>query len=467
VGITYVPTTAISLDELDAMGNLTIPRAVGYAAGMINFFFRGQLMLSSPPDGLYGVLDQATAHSVSADGIPVVSGGAVFGFKTIRVRVRNLTPDLAESGSGRVVPQTMKGGKLVAIARYHRNPCYQPNLSGEYTTMINKDGTTVNGVPSGCGNGRTEWQEISVSAPVQLDSNGNLPGTSAVIDPNQVSACANVGNINTGAVGVDPACVNSSALMEFDFSNDPIPVNATDLFLQVAYRGQLGEESDGIAVGTVDLQEPNYDVFVNNSDWSYSGTWTQIPVAQQLQETDGLVCFNSQAIATNITRNPGEFNWLVTLTDQPYVLVGEMSQFNGEPTLLGTDVQMIPRQSDMENGGTFVNYVHNTRFNIDQGMHYLRGVTTGSDWHITTFNVGPAQTLQDYGQIENLTPDIGGDKGPDVPIPTQLQFTSAADPTCQQNFPGPYPGISSQPLTKYANSLIRRPATSNLMMSPQ
>lgn len=56
----------------------------------------------------------------------------------------------------------------------------------------------------------------------------------------------------------------------FDFSMDPIPVNATDLFIQVVYRGVLGAETDGIAVGTLDIREPTYYAAWNNTDYFYN-----------------------------------------------------------------------------------------------------------------------------------------------------------------------------------------------------
>jgi hypothetical protein len=47
-------------------------------------------------------------------------------------------------------------------------------------------------------------------------------------------------------------------------------VNATDLFIQVVYRGQLGQETDGIAVGIIDTQEPTIVGAWNNTDHYYS-----------------------------------------------------------------------------------------------------------------------------------------------------------------------------------------------------
>lgn len=163
------------------------------------------------------------------------ASGRVFGFKKLRVRVRNVTmtdangnPTLLDAGSGTFVPQDMHAGvdssgnptgRLVAIARYHRNPCYQPDLSGEYVTMPNPTtgvpDPTDRRVPSGCSleETRSALQEISVSAPVALDVSGNLPGnTSGAINP-----CINVGNVNTGTHAAGADCESESVLAEFDF----------------------------------------------------------------------------------------------------------------------------------------------------------------------------------------------------------------------------------------------------------
>src|SRR5205814_7962921 len=63
--------------------------------------------------------------------------------------------------------------------------------------------------------------------------------------------------------------------VSFDFSANKIPISATDLFLQVVYRGKLGEEPDAVVVATKDISEPTYiaeysrwDQFMYCSSWS-------------------------------------------------------------------------------------------------------------------------------------------------------------------------------------------------------
>jgi hypothetical protein len=132
----------------------------------------------------------------------------------------------------------------VAIARYHRNSCYKPDLSGERVQSYAPPPGLIITEPT-CSSGevvRTDYQEISVSAPLTVVA----------------------GELDVGA-GLEAEKV-------FDFSADPIPVNATDLVLQVAYRGPLGDEFDAVAVGMLDTREPTFVTFWNNTDYWWNGS---------------------------------------------------------------------------------------------------------------------------------------------------------------------------------------------------
>ena len=241
--------------------NVLLPRAVSYSAGLINYFFRGTIQVDAPQDGLFGLVDHALAHSVDADGYPhctaTVPGAAgepdfctansIYGFTKIRLKIRNNTPAIVESGTGTSAAQTMSATsatpaatdpQLVAVARYHRNLCYQATLQGE--AVVDYQGNvTQNNCTAG---NRTGYQEISVSMPLAISA-------------------ANLNGPNSYAVA-------------FDFSSDPIPINATDLFIQVVYRGQLGAEPDGIAMGMIDVSEPTYLTLWNDSDYAgCNGAW--------------------------------------------------------------------------------------------------------------------------------------------------------------------------------------------------
>ena len=64
----------------DAVTKL-VPKAVEYSAGLINYFFRGEMEISLPEEGVYGIVDHAVTN-VKGDG-----------FKLIKMKVKNTTAD--------------------------------------------------------------------------------------------------------------------------------------------------------------------------------------------------------------------------------------------------------------------------------------------------------------------------------------------------------------------------------------
>lgn len=231
--------------------NALIPRAIAYSTGLINFFFRGALEIEPIDQRVFAVLNQGEPHIVDSNGWPRrAAAGPVFGFEKVRLKIRNITAPITEPGvGGAVVPQTVgTDGQLIAIARYHRNLCYKRDMSGErvqgYAPPPLISGAIVE--PNcAAGSTRSVFQDISVSVPIAINSAADLPG---------------------GAGAPLPASVEKL----FDFSIDPIPVNATDLIMQVVYRGTLGEEPESIALGALDVREPTYYAAWNNTDFYFS-----------------------------------------------------------------------------------------------------------------------------------------------------------------------------------------------------
>jgi hypothetical protein len=107
---------------------------------------------------------------------------------------------------------------IQAVARYKRIPDYSPDLFN-----YPPDGEVMKGVEF----------SYSISAPVTITSlSSTIP-----------------------------------AEFTFDFSNNPIPAGITDLYLQVIFKGTLGNEKDiAVAVGMKDLMEPTHHVFWNLTD---------------------------------------------------------------------------------------------------------------------------------------------------------------------------------------------------------
>jgi len=112
------------------------------------------------------------------------------------------------------------------VAKYRLNTCHQADLSGD------------DGGPTFAGNGCRSTEEYV-----------------AVSDPYGVAGVAN----------------SFGAPLTFFFPpSAPIPINASDLSLQVVFRGKLGQEDDAIAVTTQDVGEPNFVAIGNITDWAFS-----------------------------------------------------------------------------------------------------------------------------------------------------------------------------------------------------
>ncbi len=144
----FPPEFAYVLDDVvfEDYASLLLPRAVGYSAGLLDYFLRGRMKLT--------VTDLESSHGV-------ITGALV--------RLANITPGQV-SGLGTLVATALSKGKVVAVSRQQ---------------------------------------------------------TVEVTDIEQELA--------------------------FDFRENPIPVDAEDLFLTVVYSGPLGLEADAVMVGGIEL----------------------------------------------------------------------------------------------------------------------------------------------------------------------------------------------------------------------
>ncbi|MBS0319936.1 MAG: hypothetical protein JSR18_05295 [Proteobacteria bacterium] len=133
------------------------------------------------------------------------------GFTKLKLKVRNTN---ARS-------EAMTKGTAVAVIRFRNNTCYTSDLHGQY-------GSPDVAAPFDC---RDDKEQVATSEPQPL-------------------------SLASG----------EERQLEFDLSNHPLPFSASDIYVQVVYRGQLGKENDAIAVGTVDLPEPLFFALMNITD---------------------------------------------------------------------------------------------------------------------------------------------------------------------------------------------------------
>ena len=191
------------------------PRAVGYSAAFLNYFFRGVVEVTVPDSGIYALAKDADQ-----------------GFRTIRVSVRNVT----ETG------EEMAGGTIELVIKF-KLADEDPFRSGEVRT---KPGVFYK-VVSLPGNANT----IPRDPPLEL-----------VFD-----LCP--------GIAPEESCPNA------------LPVIATDVYIQVVYKGKLGDEEVDVAVGFNDISEPTpIDTFNNTDMMCLYGNWYVSGSAEAIAAVD-------------------------------------------------------------------------------------------------------------------------------------------------------------------------------------
>jgi hypothetical protein len=195
----------------DAASKL-IPLAVRYSAGLIDYFFRGEMQITPPTGGLYGLIDAGDTSSNCKD---------TCGFKKIKLKVKNATASI------NAVAQDMTAGTLQAVVKFSRNRCYERGFLNE-----SSDKTPW---------GPTEINSCLLTLQTQAD------GTSVYEPLEEIVVSEPITGFNLGA--------GAERELTFTFAT-PIPINAWDVRLQTVFKGTLGQEEESVAVGTRQLSAP-------------------------------------------------------------------------------------------------------------------------------------------------------------------------------------------------------------------
>lgn len=211
-----------------------IPRAVGYSANLMAYFFRGEIEIGAPDTYVYSVIDGGLSPQE---------------FKFIKAKLRNVSAGEKDENGAVIAYEDMKAGELIAVAKYKERTDYVEDLSNDPPEEPSED---------------TPFSS-SVSAPIPI------------------------------------AGLSSETPEEFtfDFSNDPIPAGVTDLYLQVVFKGTLGnEENIAVAVGMKDLSEPMHLTYWNSTD--YFVLYGELKTAEEI-ENDPLVSLYGYIYPYNVT----------------------------------------------------------------------------------------------------------------------------------------------------------------------
>ena len=174
-----------------------IPRAIGYSAALLDYFFRGSIEITLPSNqyhsGVYSMIEDPDQ-----------------GFTHIILNARNTTPG----------GDKMTGGSIELVVKY------------------------------------------------KLTLNGEDPFQSKYIETTE-----SYSYITAEAKNISEIPRNESVELEFELK-EALPINATDVTINLVYRGALGNEQDAIAVGYKDISEPTpLDFFSNLDKICLAGGW--------------------------------------------------------------------------------------------------------------------------------------------------------------------------------------------------
>ncbi|MBW2170293.1 MAG: hypothetical protein JRG69_13745, partial [Deltaproteobacteria bacterium] len=101
-----------------------IPRAVGYSAGLLDYFFRGSIEILALEGFLYSIIDGSISPQQ---------------FTYIKANLRNVTPKEKNEQGDIISYEQMGPGTLIAVAKYKKRTDYQPDLSTDPPTAGSRD----------------------------------------------------------------------------------------------------------------------------------------------------------------------------------------------------------------------------------------------------------------------------------------------------------------------------------------
>jgi hypothetical protein len=267
---------------------LLIPRAVGYSAALLDYFFRGDIRLeyTTTPrpgfviknktdenmDGLFKVLydnknDQRVKNMSGNFSLGKQSAGAVFDITH--------PSDAKEPGKYIIAFRGTMGNEKEAVAGYVTTRLLEITPPAQFIYSMT-DGSGADPyfrnirakVKNASPGEQMKTGTILAVAKYKLDT-ADPVFLYSISDPQPI-------DLSSG----DPAELN------FDFDYDPIPLDITDLYLEVVFKGTIGNETDAIASGIKDISEPTpIDIFNDTDKSCINGVWYPAADAIDLMDT--------------------------------------------------------------------------------------------------------------------------------------------------------------------------------------
>lgn len=253
-----------------------IPRAVGYSAALVNYFFRGDIRLeydasaarpgyvikNKTDDDLNGLF-QIFYDNKNDERIETMSGS--FGLKKSETGATfDIAPpaDAKESGKYILVFKGTMGNEKDAVAGY---------VTSRVLEITPPDQSVYSIIAAEGDSPKFETFKVKLRNPTnETMQNGTLIAIAKYkTNTNDLNFLYSSSEPKSGIT------LSSTAKeLSFDFSNDPIPVNATDFFLEIVFKGTIGGDEGATALGVKDISEPTpIDVFNNTDKSCVNGSW--------------------------------------------------------------------------------------------------------------------------------------------------------------------------------------------------
>ncbi len=254
-----------------------IPRAVGYSAGLLNYFFRGDIKLVYETDANPGYV---IVNNINED----MKGT----FKILYDNVRderielwngNLTLNASSKSSKINFPilnDAKEPGKYILVFKGklgNEEEAVVGNISGRTLEITAPDQYVYSIID--VSQSPLQFTEIRAKVkninPAEEIQNGTL----YAIAKYRISATQQEFSYSISTpISISALSSTSSAEFTFNFTNRPIPISISDLYLQVIFKGRIGSEDNAVAIGLKDISEPTpIDLFNNMDMVCINGSW--------------------------------------------------------------------------------------------------------------------------------------------------------------------------------------------------
>ncbi|HET6514717.1 MAG TPA: hypothetical protein VFG09_06105 [Thermodesulfovibrionales bacterium] len=291
---TTVQLLALKLDETTHYdyAQKLIPRAVGYSAGLLNYFFRGDIRLSyetgvtpgyvitnysgEKMEGRFMLYYDNSAETRN----PIWVGDGLLEAKTgDKANTFDFIPpsDAREPGKYILVFKGKMGNEDGAVAGYVFSRTLEITPPDQFVyAMADADPSDpyFSSIKA----------KVRNTNPSEAVQNGMIQAVAKYkADTDDADFIYSV----SAPISVVSLSATSATELLFDFSNDPIPIDITDLYLQVIFKGKVGNDDNAVAVGLKDISEPTPVDLFNNTDLAcINGAWYTAGSPEAIAQVD-------------------------------------------------------------------------------------------------------------------------------------------------------------------------------------